>query len=658
MRSASVFVLALLFSLPACAQSWQSLGPAGGDVRAMGHDPRNPSQLYIGTADGHLFGSADAGEHWQLLGRVSTRLDEVITSILVDPRDSQTLYASAWTLDPAAGGGVFRSDDGGRTWRDSGLIGQAVRALAQSESAPNELVAGTLEGVFASQDSAASWQRISPEGDSELRNVDSLAVDPRHPDVIYAGTFHLPWKTSDGGRTWAPIHAGMIDDSDVMSILVDHSDPRRVYASACSGIYRSVDAAGAWEKMQGIPYDARRTNVITQDPAQPAVVFAGTTEGLWKSIDAGSTWRRTTPENWVINAVETPTDRPGRVVVGTEELGVLVSDDGGEHFHASNEGFNHRQIAAVAFDPARPERILAVFAHSPEPIQASEDGGQTWTSLGPGLQMQQLKKLFASPDGWWATLQSGGLLHYDAARGAWTRTGTFASPAEMQPAAAKAQRTLHKEVSPPQPLVYDLAFADSRWFAATDHGLFMSEDRGSHWQEMAIGPMVGLPVSSIRSSSDGRALWVVSLRGMVFSSDAGQTWSWHDLPLDSGGALRLDLAPGPEGETLVATARTGLYISRDGAATWQASGGGLPQVPIDDLATVGNMFVVSLRSGGLYLSQDMGRSWNRVPGTLAEGAFPVLAAQNGRIVAASRADGLYAIQWAPLSSATAPPIFP
>jgi photosystem II stability/assembly factor-like uncharacterized protein len=661
MRFASMIALALLFSLPLRAQSWQSLGPSGGDVRALGHDPQNSSQLYLGTADGHVFGSPDAGEHWRLLGRVSTRLDEVLTAIVVDPRDSQTLYAAAWAQDPSAGGGVFRSRDGGRTWRDSGLTGQAVRALAQAPSAPDVLVAGTLDGVFLTRDAGVSWQRISPVSDPELRNIDSLAVDPSHPDVIYAGTFHLPWKTSDGGRTWIPIHAGMIDDSDVMSILLDRADPQRVYASACSGIYRSANGAGLWEKMQGIPYDARRTNVIAQDQSDPGVIFAGTTEGLWKSDNSGSTWRRMTPEGWVINAVELPASHSQRVVLGTEELGVLVSDDGGEHFRASNQGFNHRQVAAVAFDASRPGRILAVFAHAPEPIQASEDGGQTWASLGPGLEMQQLKKLFASPDGWWATLQNGGLMHYDAQRGAWARTGAFSGASGAEPqvhkiASANAGATgavsQRRALPPAAPVVNDMAFAGGRWFAATEGGLFLSDDRGMHWQPLALGPLLNLPVSSVRVSGDGRMLWVVSLRGLVFSSDAGRTWTWHDLPLASGGALRLDLAPGPEGEALAAVAHTGLYISRDAAATWQAVAGGLPEVPVEDLVMVGPLFVASLQVGGLYLSQDAGQSWNRVPGTLAEGVFPVVAAQNGNILAASVSDGLYAIAWAPLSSAT------
>ena len=219
------------------------------------------------------------------------------------------------------------------------------------------------------------------EHHEELRNLDSLAIDPRDPQTIYAGTFHLPWKTVDGGRTWSPIHAGMIDDSDVMSLLIDEKNSRRIYASACSGIYRSDDSANQWRKIQGIPYTARRTYAITQDSKQPGHVYAATSEGLWKTADGGMTWRRTTPESWVVNAVVVAEGDPGRVLIGTEELGVLASDDGGEHFEDANAGFDHRQILALGLDTKRPGRILAVVAHALEPVLATaEDDGRTWSA--------------------------------------------------------------------------------------------------------------------------------------------------------------------------------------------------------------------------------------------------------------------------------------
>src|SRR5262249_7184426 len=156
--------------------------------------------------------------------------------------------------------------------------------------------------------------------------------------------------------------------------------------------------------------------IILQDPHRPMIIYAGTTEGLWKSDDAGTNWRQVTPADWVINAMELPVDHPGRVVLGTEQLGIVISEDGGAHFREANDGFNHRQVYAVAFDPDHRGRILVVLAHAPEPILATENSGKSWVPVGSGLSGKRVQRLFASPDGWWAALTDGGLMRYDVAK--------------------------------------------------------------------------------------------------------------------------------------------------------------------------------------------------------------------------------------------------
>jgi len=674
MRKSLMLALALLAASGVRAQNWKPLGPPGGDVRSLTADPARPGRVFLGTADGHIFGSEDSGGHWTLLGRVSARLDAVVTAIVVDPRDMNVLLASAWTRDSTTGGGVFRSSDGGRTWSGAGLSGQAVRALAMAPSDPNVLVVGTLDGAYRSLDSSKSWERISPEHHEELRNFDSLAIDPRDPRTIYAGTFHLPWKTTDGGRNWRPIHEGMIDDSDVMSLLIDGSNPGRLYASACSGIYRSDNDAAQWRKIQGIPYTARRTYAITQDPMDPARVYAATSEGLWKTSDGGMTWRRTTPQSWVVNAVVVTGGQSGRVLIGTEQLGILSSADGGEHFEEANDGFFHRQIIALALDEARPGRVLAVLAHAPEPILATDDNGSSWVPLGPGLHAEQMLHVYASPDGWWASLAHGGLMRYDARTKSWQRAGSAIGEAAIATAAPSAlgSRSSSSETrgssrkskasNSPRPLqhvVTDMAFSMNCWYAATDIGLLMSTDHGSTWSLRPLGPLTTLPVQSVRVSPDGHRLWVVSLRGLVFSADGGISWSWHDLPLSSGGALSLDVDPANE-NTIISIARNGLYISRDAGRTWQQAAAGLPATPVQDFAVAGAIFLASMRTGGLYVSSDSGRTWTRVAGTLADGFFPAVITKNGTgvIFAASATEGLYAVEWNGPAASNTPTVSP
>ena len=658
MRKSFVIALTLLAAACARAQTWKPLGPPGGDVRALAVDPARPNRIFLGTADGHIFSSEDSGGRWTLLGRASSRADAVITAIVVDPGNGNVLYASSWARDSAAaGGGVYRSADGGRTWSDAGLAGQAVRALAMSPSAPDILAAGTLDGVYRSLDAAKSWQRISPEHHEELRNLDSLAIDPRDPQIIYAGTFHLPWKTDDGGRNWRPVHEGMIDDSDVMSLLIDGSDSSHIYASACSGIYRSDDGAAQWRKIQGIPYTARRTYAIAQDPKQLNSVYAATSEGLWKTADGGRTWRRTTPASMVVNTVVVAEGHPERVLIGTEESGVLASGDGGEHFQGANAGFYHRQILALGVAAKRPGHLLAVLADAPESTLATEDDGRTWSALGPGLRAGQALRVFASPDGdWWVSLAQGGLLRYDAGKMAWKQAGTVIGEAANKKAIVSAGGTQSHGKSkgarrPLTDVVADMAFSSKGWYAATSRGLLASTDRGETWEPKPVGALSSPPVQSVQVSSDGERIRVVSLRGLVFSEDAEKSWTWHDLPLDSGGAVTLGAHSGDD-NTLVATARNGLYISRDAGKVWQQAASGLPSTPVESFAASGAVFVASMRTGGLYVSLDSGRTWDRVAGALAEGIFTAVApsGEDRGIFAASATEGLYRVEW-PHSSA-------
>ena len=158
-------VLAATFTSSISAQVWRQAGPPGGTVISLAADPNNTTRLFMGTSDGHVFTSTDEGSHWQMISRIGTGQDDVITHIIVDPRDGNRLYASSWTLY-SGGGGVYRSDDGGHTWNIIGLAHETVRALTQSPTDPKLLLAGSLTGVYRSQDEGASWTRITPEQSS------------------------------------------------------------------------------------------------------------------------------------------------------------------------------------------------------------------------------------------------------------------------------------------------------------------------------------------------------------------------------------------------------------------------------------------------------------------------------------------------------------
>ena len=363
------------------SNDWRTTGPPGGDVRGMVVDPSDPDRFYFGTLDGQLYTSADSGKRWQLLynfGKPRLFVDHII----VDPRNPRVLYVGAHRHDIP--GGFFKSTDGGRTWRESSqLKNEAIHSLAQSESKPDTLIAGTYTGIFRSDDAGESWKQLPTQSTPGLEHVESLAIDPRTTNTIYAGTFHLPYKSDDGGKSWRVIKEGIIDDSDIFAIDINPRDPNHVIASACSGIYETKNAGANWRKVQGIPSQSRRTRAILQHPSVPGVVFAGTTEGFWRSDKGGDpdSWMVTTSRQLEINSIAVHPSRPDMIFIGTNNYGVMVSNDGGKSFVPTNGGFSGRFANAILADRETPNRIYASTINTATGggfFFVSNDNGESW----------------------------------------------------------------------------------------------------------------------------------------------------------------------------------------------------------------------------------------------------------------------------------------
>jgi photosystem II stability/assembly factor-like uncharacterized protein len=645
----------LLCAPPAFAQTWERLGPEGGDVVSLATGPEGA--VYLGTADGHIFAASfflPSGVAWQIRGRVGGRLDGVVQQLLVDAANPERLFAAVWFQDPAAGGGIYRSDDAARSWVLTGLRGEAVRALVQSPSYPERFLAGTRTGIFASSDRGATWERISPAGDEELKNIDSLAVDPADPRTIYAGTYHLPWKTTDAGKTWAPIATGMIDDSDVMSLRIDATNPRRLFASACSGIYRSGNGAASWIKLQGIPYSSRRTPSIVQDPLDAQVWYAGTTEGLWVTRDAGETWSLTTPREWVINAVAVvsgPT--ASQLLLGTENQGVLVSQDAGLRFSPANTGFFHRRTVGFAGDPRAPERLLLGLAGLQESLLESPDSGKTWQLLAAPALPGAAAKLFATNSGWFISFDGGGLARYDQATKKWQRFRfAISTPAARTRHPSATPRTMPRRPAPqPDPQVFDLQVSEARVYVAASNGFWSGEVSGAILKRSSFQ----VPTESLRSLEvlpGGMELWAVSPTTLWHSLDAGKTWAVRTLISSSalatnGPLLWVRSIPSPAGDTLFLATQHGVYQSvPQSGGDGELLQHGLPAAAFRAPLITKDFFVLPMRNGGMYLSYDSGKTWNRLDGAGEQGAFTGLAADGqGGFFAASQSEGL--LHWRP-----------
>ena len=449
----AVLAAGLLSSTCRAAAPWFPLGPYGGDARSLAVDPADSKHLFLGTETGWIYDSHDGGSTWTRVAQIANRNDLVVDHIVVDQKDPKRLVVGAFTADHTGDGGLFISQDYGKNWYSQAeMRGQSVRALTRSESNSEELVAGTLKGVFRSMDNGVHWQQISPEGSGEIKEVQSVAIDPADPNVIYAGTWHLPWKTTDGGATWHNIKEGIIDDSDVFSIIVDPKQPNTVYASACSGIYKSSDGGDLFHKVQGIPSAARRTRKLEQDPEKLTTVFAGTTEGLYRSLDAGAQWDRITPADVIVNDVFVDPTNSMHVLIATDRGGVFRSEDGGSTFEPSNTGFSAQQVTAFAADPQHPDTLYVGVVNDKTTggVFQSTDGAVHWQQQSDGLGGRDVFSLIALSDG---TLLAGtGHGIFRMAGGSWADSSLM----EEAPVAVEASVATTKRQAPTSAVRVDM----------------------------------------------------------------------------------------------------------------------------------------------------------------------------------------------------------
>lgn len=625
---------------------WSVVGPNGGDARSFAAVPGEPNHLYLGTTNSWIYESRDAGTSWVRLAKIDEADDLVLDHILVNPANPKNIMVAAWNINHK-GGGLWVSHDAGRSWKEAdGLRDNSIRAFTAAPSNPRILVAGTLQGVYRSDDAGASWTMISPAGSNEIHEIESLAVDPADPNIIYAGTWHLPWKTTDGGKTWQNIKQGMIEDSDVFSIIVDPAQPSVVYTSACSGIYKSEDAGALFHKIQGIPASARRTRVLKQNPANHEVVYAGTTEGLYKTVDGGKTFKRMTGPDVIVNDVFIDSKNPQHVLLATDRSGVLLSNDAGTSFVAANDGFSGRQVEALLVDSKHPGRLFAGVVNDKMygGVFVSQDDGAHWNQIGEGLDGRDVIALAEAPDGTVLAGTNNGIFELRERSGAvsraeWEPRNTIQQMVVRQTVVIRNGKKVHQETKTKERsreltgYIYALDLSGDAWLASGSAGLLTSRDHGLTWQG---GP--------VRNSGEFRTVaahgsyFVAASRNglVVVSSEAGQTWTEAAVP---GGPVRIDRAIFSGDGTAWMGGRAGVYASKDEGKTWEW----IERFPFREVNDLyydrgqDRVLVSSSAVDSVYAIDPAGLKW-----TLSHAGWKIslIRADGGRMLAASLYDGV------------------
>lgn len=677
-------------------KGWQIIGPNGGDVRAVAIDPKDKNRLYISTLDGQVHTSGDGGRTWQFLVNFNRPL-LILDNLKVDERDSSVIYTSGHRHQEP--GGFFKSIDGGATWKESKeLKNEAIHAMTQSVSNPNVIIVGGVRGIWISNNSGDDWKKI--ESSTLPVNIDSLAIDPRDPNLIYAGTTWRAYKTTDGGKNWRLIKNGMIDDSDVFAIEVDQKNPDHVIASACSGIYESFNKGEKWAKIQGIPSQARRTRDIKFNPGMSGTYYAATTEGFWMSNAAGKAWMMTTSRELEVNSIAVHAEEANRVFIATNNYGVMVSNDGGKNFEPTNGNFTSRFTLSVVPDIERPNRFYAATHNTATGggfFFISDDAGMTWQPAMRNLVANRVSPYTllqdrANPNTIYLGTNIGAFRSVD--RGlSWThitppkpkpqpkkRAATTTRRGKKAAAVKPKAKTEPVETAPVTPpvdasgkvpalteqinVMVHTEDGKNGIIAGTDSGLYRTYDINAGWEKIYFGEAAAKEkVFTIYTSSvEPQTIWAgTATSGLMVSRDDGETWQKVAGVPDDAPVSAIVVDPKRPERIYIGTMQT-LYLSRDGGRTWQRRGGNLPlgnytSILVNPRNTDEVLVASALEAnGGIYQSADAGVSWKRVDTkemNMASRRYWTMTfdpSDSNRILVGTHSSGIYRLERTPAAA--------
>jgi photosystem II stability/assembly factor-like uncharacterized protein len=309
--------------------------------------------------------------------------DDAVVSIAVHPTNANILYV-------ATNEAVHKTRDGGQSWEQfASFSSRRVTTLAIDPKLPATVYAGTMgDAVYKSPDGGQHWLPHNVGLKEHVSFVNQFVFHPERTETIYLATTVGAFLTTDGGREWEERMAGMKEVHIVVSLAMDPTNSRLLYAGTTGGAYRTQDGGASWQKVNtGLIPDqvlnaslALGINTLVVDPINPAVVYAGTTNGLFRSTNRAESWQQigqSMPDQFVSSLVVHPTEA-GLLYVGGR-AGILKSADGGATWETKNQGLATLNIRTLVMSPRDPRVLYAGTNGSG--LYRSTDAGEAWTHI-------------------------------------------------------------------------------------------------------------------------------------------------------------------------------------------------------------------------------------------------------------------------------------
>ncbi len=700
-------------------RAWRCIGPfRGGRVVAVAGDYQHATTFYFGGCAGGVWKTTDAGTYWQNVsdGFFNTA---AVGALAVAPSDSNVIYAGTGEttirLDVSHGDGVYKSTDAGTTWQHIGLadtrfIGKIrihphspdivyVAALGHAFG-PNE-----QRGVFKSEDGGATWRQVLAR--SPQAGAVDLSLDTTNPRRLYAAIWEAHrnfwdissggagsglWRSTDAGETWSDLSTktGMpVGIKGKIGVAASPAQAGRVWAliehATDGGLYRSDDGGESWERIcadQNLISRAWYYMHLTADPHDPETVYVNNLS-LWKSTDGGKTFTEmATPHGdnhdlWIDPA------NPQRMIQGNDG-GACVSLTGGatwssiynqptaQFYHIATDTRSPYTVYGTQQDNssiAVPSRTahpgitwadcfiagtgesgyIAVRPDDPDivyvgAIGSSPGGGNalqrydhhtkqvrlitTWPESMSGYGAIEHKYRFAwtypiviSPHDPNVLYIGGNMVFKSTNEGqSWEPISpdlTRADPAKLQPTGGP----INRDAVGAEVYATVFAFVESPhtpgmlWAGSDDGLLHLSRNGGADWSDITPPD---LPADSLiscieLSRYDSSTAYLAATRYklddyqpyLFKTTDTGQHWQRIDSGIAAHDFTRVIRADPDRRGLLFAGTETGLYISFDDGGAWQRFQLNLPVAPIYDLLIKDHDLIAATHGRSIWLLDDL-----------------------------------------------------
>ncbi len=399
---------------------YRLVGPSrGGRVTTVTGVPSQPKTFYMGVASGGLFRTTDGGANWVPIADGKIPVGSM-GSIAVADSDPRVVYVGTGSdgvrSNVSTGRGVYKTADGGETWQFVGLYNAGqIGAVRVHPTNPDIVWVAAMgdafkkneeRGIFKTSDGGKTWKKVLYVNDGV--GAMDVEVQPGNPNVVYAWMSRLerkPWtiisgskdggfyRSTDGGETFTQVRTGLPADLiGKANLAVTPAKPDRIYALIEAlpggGFYRSDDSGQSWTLMTPMPALLQRPfyyTTIGADPLNADVVYAGA-EGFFKSADGGKTFTPLrTPHTDNHDIWINPKD--GNIMVQSNDGGANVSTDGGRTW-SSQMNQPTAEFYGVWMDEQFPYNLYGAQQDSDTVIissQATPYARDDWRS-GPGCE--------------------------------------------------------------------------------------------------------------------------------------------------------------------------------------------------------------------------------------------------------------------------------